>query len=90
MTTHHCPQHKRYGLTCDQFDQMVTAARGRCTCCDEPCNEFLIDHDHTIGPTAVRGLVCHLCNIDLGRVDAGVRTPSPATAAYLRPCWVMR
>jgi hypothetical protein len=60
----------RYGLTPEQFDQMVADQKGCCRLCgDEPTGErhtgiLYIDHDHETGK--VRGLVCHRCNLALG------------------------
>jgi hypothetical protein len=63
-----------YGLTPEQFDDMVREQRGRCgSCGDEPDDRGLfIDHDHACCPgigscgNCVRGLLCHHCNCLLG------------------------
>jgi hypothetical protein len=65
---------KRFGLMPGQFDRMMLEQGGRCAICREPEKIFdirtgvsrslAIDHDHASG--AVRGLLCHSCNISLG------------------------
>lgn len=67
---------KRYGLTPEQFEQMLANQDNRCAICRA---EFLghakknIDHDHTCCPTqmscgkCVRGILCTECNHGLGR-----------------------
>ena len=60
---------RRYGLTADDFTQMLEAQGGRCAICGT--SEFQgqgksahVDHDHITGK--VRGLLCHHCNTALG------------------------
>lgn len=54
---------KRYGLTLEQFDQMLTEQHGRCLICRKT-ESLVVDHCHTTGK--VRGLLCNLCNTALG------------------------
>jgi len=63
----------RYKLTKEQYDLM---AKDGCYVCSS--TEFLhVDHDHACCPTnktcgkCVRGIVCHSCNITLGRLEKG-------------------
>ncbi|MGW1784572.1 endonuclease domain-containing protein [Streptomyces sp. NPDC002143] len=49
-----------------------------------------IDHDHTLGIWAVRGLVCHRCNQALRAVDAGQRKRPAAVSRYLASAWHRR
>lgn len=60
----------RYGLTLEQYNNMVEAQGGRCAICgtEEPGagrNHLFIDHCHETG--VIRGLLCHHCNVGLGR-----------------------
>jgi hypothetical protein len=60
---------RKYGLTPERYDAMLTAQGGRCAICHTdtpgPRREyFYVDHDHWSG--LVRGLLCHLCNVGLG------------------------
>lgn len=56
---------KKYGLTLEQYHSMLQAQEGRCHICKELFGTLIhIDHDHQSG--AVRGLLCHKCNVGLG------------------------
>jgi hypothetical protein len=63
---------KRRGLTPEEYDAKLAAQGGRCAICgtDKPARgggnySFPVDHCHTTGKT--RGLLCHHCNVTLGR-----------------------
>ena len=55
---------RRYGITLEQYDSMLTAQDGRCAVCKKHHTEFKInlavDHDHKTGE--VYGLLCTYCN----------------------------
>lgn len=75
----------RYGLTIEQFDEMVEKQGGLCAICSSPpkgrWKRLHVDHDHVTGK--VRGLLCHACNILLGHArDSGDILQK--AAAYLR------
>ena len=58
----------QYGLTVEQFIDMLFEQNGRCLIClkfflDTPC----VDHDHIT--EKVRGLLCRVCNRALGLFD---------------------
>ena len=55
---------RRYGLTLDQYRQMVVQQNGLCCICDRSFGRGDIDHDHVTG--RVRGILCHACNIGVG------------------------
>lgn len=62
-----------YGLTFEQFSEIVLAQGGLCAVCDEQLQVPNIDHDHRCCPRAksscgscVRGLLCRRCNLGLG------------------------
>jgi len=57
---------KAYGLTPEQFVAMVTAQKGVCLICHEVPEQLVVDHDHVTGK--VRGLLCHECNMALGKM----------------------
>ena len=75
---------KRYGLTPEQFGQMLEAQGNACAMCYEAFGEdqfIYIDHDHACCPVTpgmqtrccgkcVRGLLCLTCNIALGYIES--------------------
>lgn len=56
---------KTYGLTAQQYDQLLKRQGGKCAICrGKPKSKRLaVDHDH--GSGEVRGLLCSRCNHDL-------------------------
>jgi hypothetical protein len=74
---------RAYGLTSEQFDAMLAAQNYACAVClsNDPSRNngnWSIDHDHATG--AVRGIVCHHCNILLGGARDNVQTLRNAVA----------
>ncbi len=57
---------KRYGLTTEQHDLMLSQQKGNCAACGSPPGKraLAIDHCHETG--LVRGLLCIGCNTALG------------------------
>lgn len=60
---------KKYGITPDEFDQMLKAQGGLCAiCCGDPGDARgyrpHVDHCHSTG--VVRGILCGRCNKGLG------------------------
>jgi len=58
---------KKYGLTPEQFGEMLASQGNACAICRTAFsddNNPDIDHCHKTG--AVRGLLCHPCNMGLG------------------------
>ena len=69
---HESNKGRRYGLTPDQYAEMVRACCGKCPCCKTPFSAILgerpcVDHCHKTG--TVRGIICHRCNRVLGHAD---------------------
>ena len=74
---------RRYGLTVEQYDEMLAAQGGVCAICGRPPRDDIslhVDHDHETG--RVRGLTCFRCNNALGDFNDDPRLLERA-AAYL-------
>jgi hypothetical protein len=66
---------KRYGLTIDQYDQMLAEQNGLCAICHERKGSLIsdrmaVDHDHKTGK--VRALLCGQCNTLIGHIDDNI------------------
>lgn len=74
---------RKYGMTPEQYDEMLAAQGGGCAICGRPPKKISlhVDHDHETG--AIRRLLCFLCNNLLGDAgdDPGLLEKA---AAYLR------
>lgn len=53
----------KYGLTTEQIDQMRNESNNICAICLKE-SKLVVDHNHSTG--AVRGLLCHNCNVGIG------------------------
>jgi len=69
----------RYGLTLEDYAQMIVAQNGRCAICEQPFRVIDVDHDHSTG--AVRGLLCRACNLGI----AFFEKHAELAARYLAP-----
>lgn len=61
---------RKYGLTSEDYDAMLTAQGSRCAICrgeEVTGNRFAVDHSHATGH--VRGLLCTNCNQALGKFN---------------------
>lgn len=61
----------RYGLTKKEYETFLENQGGACAICKTPHIEengkrLFIDHNHSLGMNAVRGLLCGQCNLGLG------------------------
>lgn len=88
---------KRYGLTREQYEQLLAEQDGKCAICHEPFTETpVIDHDHSCCEPSprgqswkplcggcVRGLLCGNCNKGCGNFDDNAALCESA-AKYLR------
>jgi hypothetical protein len=81
-----------YNTTPEAFDAMLMKQAGACAICrttkPDGVGGFVVDHDHKTG--AIRGLLCHSCNLMLGHIEAyarrtqgDVRAVGPVVATYL-------
>jgi len=65
---------KRYGITLEQYNEMVALQGGRCAICNKvpagtshTSRRLAVDHDHATN--AVRGLLCSTCNTTIGMIE---------------------
>lgn len=76
-----------YGITTDEYDDLVQRQGGVCRICSGPPvgrgAHLHVDHDHETG--RVRGLLCTRCNLMIGCAIDDVRVLR-AAAAYLEDC----
>ena len=57
---------RRYGLSLEQFNQMIIAQDGLCAICSNDIADYpYVDHNHVTGN--VRKLLCMNCNSGLGQ-----------------------
>lgn len=70
-----------YGITFQEYDQLVERQNGRCKICSKLVAKLVVDHDHVTG--AVRGLLCITCNVGVGMLRDSIETLESAIV-YLR------
>jgi hypothetical protein len=61
---------RKYGMTLEDYDQMLEAQAGVCAICGEARPEertLHVDHDHETG--VIRGLLCFRCNQAIGSLQ---------------------
>ena len=63
-----------YGITPEQYDEMLEEQGGRCACCgtDNPGGKGRFHVDHCHDSNEVRGLLCNDCNVGIGRLGDNV------------------
>jgi hypothetical protein len=75
---------RRFGITVERYDELLDEQSHVCAICEKPealgYKQLAVDHDHATG--AIRGLLCHHCNVAIGHFfdDADLLM---AAAAYL-------
>lgn len=72
-----------YGITLEEKERMVASQGGKCAICDASESQdgkWHLDHDHKTG--LVRGALCMLCNLMLGKARDDSKILR-AAAAYL-------
>ena len=58
-----------FGLSLDEYNEMYKQQEGQCAICHEQHDVLCVDHDHAIPDKrlSIRNLLCHDCNVGLGR-----------------------
>lgn len=70
----------RYGLTKNQYLDLLESQNSVCACCEKAYDKYDIDHDHACCPgdrscgKCVRGIICHGCNCALGYIKEDPET----------------
>jgi hypothetical protein len=76
---------KEYGITPEEFNNMLLQQRGKCAICgilQSATGKFLhVDHCHKTGK--IRGLLCHKCNYALGFLRDSIEI-AEAAIEYLK------
>ncbi|MCH8066533.1 MAG: endonuclease VII domain-containing protein [Chloroflexi bacterium] len=74
----------RHGLSLEEYDAILASQNNECAICGRLCqngSRLVVDHDHASG--TIRGLLCHNCNLVLGKLEDRPRWFENA-AQYLR------
>lgn len=85
--------HTLYSLTCESYDRLWRRANGCCELCGRRLivESMAIDHDHTLGRWAVRGLLCITCNAHrLRYMESGAVPLSARAMHYLANAWHLK
>ena len=72
---------KRFGITVDQYAEMLDKQQGSCAICRTECvtgKRLAVDHCHETG--RIRGLLCFNCNIGLGKFKDSTKMLETAIA----------
>lgn len=72
---------KSYGLTYEQYTDMIAAQNNTCPICLRQDQKLFVDHDHSSGQ--VRKLLCGKCNAAIGMLDENIESMARA-AEYLK------
>lgn len=70
----------KYGITLEQFNEMLLAQNHACAICRGTNVDWHVDHDHATGK--VRALLCQSCNFAIGFLKDSARIALSA-AEYL-------
>jgi len=65
-----------YGVNSDDYYDLLEKQKYKCAICGRHKDEFkfslCVDHDHKTGK--VRGLLCHGCNVGIGRMEDNIES----------------
>jgi len=80
---------RTYGISIQERDAMLATQGNACGICGSETpgrTDWHTDHDHNIGKSAVRGILCYRCNTTLGQLGDNldsVRNWTERALAYL-------
>ncbi len=89
VPVHETCHHLTYTISCAEYEALIAVAGGSCQICGTNAAKLSIDHDHEIGRWAVRGLLCHACNMGMMCIDSRSRTPDDRVTSYLAGAWYL-
>ena len=70
---------KRYGITTQDYNNMLARQRGKCGICAR-YRKLVVDHNHRTGK--LRGLLCSNCNTGFGLLEESPRILKRAIQYY--------
>jgi hypothetical protein len=75
-----------YGITVDQKDAMFKAQGSCCACCGaaESGSKIGWHTDHVHGTKRVRGVICQICNLQIGRLGDTYEAVRESALMYMR------
>lgn len=72
---------KQYGITVEEYDEMLARAENKCEICGvhqkDLKKKLVIDHCHDTGK--LRGMLCHACNLAIGKLGDSYEKVKRAT-----------
>lgn len=88
---HDTCHHRVYLLSCDEYSDLLTLTGENCGICGTHAStqhngKLRIDHEHSSGDAAVRGLLCATCNRRMYFHDCGIRE-LPGADEYIERAW---
>jgi hypothetical protein len=74
LRSRHNQLKRTFGISIEDYEVLATVQKECCAICDIPQHylkrSLAVDHDHATGK--VRGLLCHHCNLFLGKIEANL------------------
>ncbi|MCS7317205.1 MAG: endonuclease VII domain-containing protein [Candidatus Dojkabacteria bacterium] len=66
----------KYNISLTTYEEIKEFQENKCAICHQETTKLVVDHDHNSG--ALRGLLCHSCNVMLGHARDNVEILSSA------------
>ena len=71
IRSHWCRLKREFGVSKEQFAEMIISQCGRCAICNKPMQRPCVDHCHDT--KKVRGLLCMQCNSGIGQFGDSIQ-----------------